>query len=58
MTWRRFRVLFNNAFTIADTEESGDAEFDWNAALDKASGRDAPSNTQKMTMDQFRESMM
>lgn len=49
MSWRRFRVYFNAVFTMQeDTEKE-----DWNAALDKVSGRETPTHTQKMSLAEF-----
>jgi hypothetical protein len=50
MSWRRFRVLFDAVFTT-NTEE----EFDWNAELDKAIGRQTPTNVQKMDLAEYQE---
>ncbi len=50
MSWRRFRVLFEIVFT----REEGEQEKDWNAALDRVSGRETPSHTQKMSLEEFK----
>jgi len=56
MSWRRFRVLFDLAFKPAVEED--EPEEDWNAALDRAVGRETPSQVTKMDLADFQKKMM
>lgn len=52
MSWRRFRVYFDAIFSVNEEVEE---EEDWNAALDRVSGRTAPTRTEKMDLATFQE---
>lgn len=58
MTWREFRVLFDATFSERASAEPESDEFDWNEALDKATGRETPQTVRKTDIKTFMETMM
>jgi len=58
MSWREFRVLFQNVLKPKgeedDSEESGEP-FDINAAFDRSQGREVASSTIKMSLEDYQQ---
>lgn len=57
MSWREFRILFQNVLKPEDEDDASESEkpFDINAAFDKAQGREPASSTIRMTLEDYRQ---
>ncbi len=53
LTWREFRTLFDHVFTRDEEASPPEETYDWNAALDKAVGREPASSRVKMSVEEF-----
>jgi hypothetical protein len=54
MSWRKFRILLVSMFDVKTSDlDDIDDEFDWQAALDRAQGREPPTQRNEMSLDEF-----
>ena len=53
LRWRRFIVLLSPEFSLKAPKPGGSSDYDWEAALDKATGRSSGGSAHVISIDDY-----